>query len=155
MPRKLLSRSLLGGSVLTVLLLAGCGGGMKTVPVKGKLVLPQGLTVGQNDTVQIVFLPEMTTTGTAAAQPVAEYNPSDATFTVNLPKKNGIPPGKYKITVQISGYPSLTENPKRKEYLESLNEKFSAKTTNLMCEVAPDGAQSFTVDMNQGTVSKG
>jgi len=154
MPRKLLSRSLLGGLVLTALLLTGCGG-TKTVPVKGKLVLPQGLTVGQNDTVQIVFVPEDTSSGKAPPQPVAEFNPSDSTFTASLPKKSGIPPGKYKITVQISGYPGPGENAKRKEYLETLNEKFSPKTTPLSCEVAPEGAQSFTIDLNQGTVSKG
>jgi len=155
MPRKLLSRSLLGGLVLTALLLTGCGG-IKTVPVKGKLVLPQGLTVGQNDTVQIVFvLDEAPSSGKAAPQPVAEYNPSDSTFTASLPKKSGIPPGKYKVTVQISGYPNQQENPKRKEYIETLNEKFSPKNTTLSCEVAPEGAQSFTIDLGQGTVSKG
>jgi hypothetical protein len=156
MPRRLLSRSLLGGLVLTALLLAGCGSSLKTVPVKGKLVLPQGLNLGPSDTVQVTFVPvETPASGKAAPQPVAEVNPSDFTFTPTLPKASGIPPGKYKVTVSINGYPTGTPNAKRQEYLDNLNEAFNAKNTKLTCDVAPEGSQSFTVDMNQGTVSKG
>jgi len=154
MPRNLLSRSLLGGLALTVLLLAGCGG-KKTVSLKGKLVLPQGLTVGPNDSVEIAFVPEgAAPVGPGNPQPVATYNSADSSFVVATGKASGIPPGKYKIAVRISGYPG-SDTPERAKALEGLNARFDPKTTTLAYEVAPEGEQTITIDLSKGTVTKG
>jgi hypothetical protein len=153
MPRNLLSRSLLGGIALTLLLLAGCGG-KKTVPLKGKLVLPQGFTVAQNDSVQIVFVPEGAAPGPGNPQPVAVYNPSDSTFVVTAGKASGVPPGRYKIAVQITGYPGGADA-QRAKVLEGINGAYDQKASKMTYEVAPEGEQSITIDLGQGTVTKG
>jgi hypothetical protein len=85
------------------LVLAGCGGGAR---VTGKLTNNgQPLTVSDKGMIVVSFIQEGSQPGQPGAYPV-DLGP-DGTFTVKGTNGQGIPPGKYMISVQqLDPYPT-------------------------------------------------
>lgn len=153
--RRLLRLSMAVVTVSFVLaILAGCGGGPKYVPVKGRLVdngqpvkpsakLPPGATrLPPGDPgMKMEFI--TVKDGKAGESFGAAMNPSDATFTVPGPKDKGLAPGKYKVSIHVgaSGSP------------DALMGAFTADRTPLVVDI-PDKAQAnVTVDVGKKTVT--
>jgi hypothetical protein len=136
-------RLLLGFVSLTLLLLAGCGGG-KPRTVSGKLVLLPGTNLVASDSVNLIFVPEAQGGKTV----VADVSQNDLTFTAK------VPPGKYKISFSVQPYAGESESEKRAEAFAQTNEAFSTDSTPLTYEVTGDPSQTVTVDLAQRRVAK-
>jgi hypothetical protein len=86
--------------VLLLVLAAGCG--PPRVKAKGRLVNNgEPYRVEETDIVHMAFTP---TEGSAGHEGnyVAEFNRKDSTFQVLGKEGRGLPPGKYRITVQVN-----------------------------------------------------
>jgi len=142
-----ISLSALGLALL--LAVTGCGG-TAPVPVKGKLVLPQGYNLVETDNVQITFQPE-DETGRGGT---AEVNAKDGTFVANSASRKGVIPGKYKIAVKITPYPGMKESKERQPAFDTLNKSFDVAKSKLSCEIAPGAEQTLTIDLGKGAVTK-
>lgn len=130
--------------LLVLVLGTGCSG-TSGVTVSGKLVLPKGLKLGDNDTVTIGFHPEDASKKAATGT----YSAADNSFTAK-----DVTPGKNKITINITPYPG-PDREKKLTQLEPLNKKYSDKETKLIYDVGREGSQSITIDAETGTVTKG
>lgn len=135
---------------LTLLLATGCGVG-KGTPVSGKLVLPQGMQLAENDSVELVFFPDDPKVKRGATGTV---KPADQSFVVNTSETTGVLPGKYKISVRITPYMGAPGMDKRRLALEPLNKKFEQATTPLTFDVPAGDAVNLTIDLAKGTVTK-
>ena len=88
--------------LLLVALTAGCGSGR--VKARGRLLRDgQPLPADEPGVVHLVFIP-LAEANPAAPEGsfVAEFHRSDATFRVTGRDGRGIPPGKYRIAVQVN-----------------------------------------------------
>jgi hypothetical protein len=142
-------RLLLVVTALCLLPLAGCG--TKGYTVTGKVVLPANVKMAADDSVTILFAPE-DPKGTSAP---AEFTPSDNTFVAKGPEGKGLPPGKYKVSVQITPYPGKPESAQRATQLSGINSAYDLANTKMTYEVTKDSSQSITIDLTKGTVTKG
>src|SRR5262245_25764944 len=105
----------------------GCGG-KKGTDVTGKLVLPAGVQLAENDSINIRFIPQKEDkTGKGGGS--GGVSPTDLSFTVK-----DIAPGKYKISVNIQPYPG-SEQVKHAAAFAPLNKTFEAENTPLTYEV--------------------
>jgi hypothetical protein len=76
--------------------LAGCGGGMTTHPVSGKVTMPDGSPAKMGS---VVFEQTGTTKPISCIGPIK----SDGTYKVEVDENtSGAPPGDYKVTVLIN-----------------------------------------------------
>jgi hypothetical protein len=130
--RRLLSCAL----VLLVALNSGCGSGR--VKAKGRL-LQDGRPFPSDEpglVVHVVFIP-LAESNPAAPEgnSVAEFNREDATFRVAGRDGRGLPPGKYRISVQV--------NRKRKDIFEGA---FNAVNSKIVREVT-SSADEIVVDL--------
>jgi hypothetical protein len=126
----------------------GSGCSEKSSTISGKLVLPSGVKLEQQDSVTVGFLPDPAAEGKTGA--TAAVNIADSTFTAK-----DLKPGKYKLTVNITPYPGDPNTAKRAKAVESLNEKHNAGSTKLRYDVTNESQQSITVDLTKDSVSKG
>ena len=122
--------------------LAGCTD--KTTSVSGKLILPNDISVAENDSVTIVFMPEKDGKTIAGL-----YSPAEKTFTAKE-----IAPGSYKITVRIVPYPGK-DSDKRKATYERFNKSHDREGTKLKYEFTAEPSQSITIDADKDAVTKG
>jgi hypothetical protein len=136
--------SLLVVVALSLLALTGCKSATG-VTVNGKVILPPKLSLHDNDSVSLSFMPAEKT-GKAAP---ASVSPKDLTFTAT-----NVQPGKYKITVQFQGYPGAKDTEKRAEVFAPVNKSFDSENTKLSYEVSDTSPQSITVDLAARTVTK-
>lgn len=83
-------------------LVVGCGGGPKLVPVKGKVYVDDQ-PVGASESVKgfVVFHPDASK-GNKTQEAVQGTLEADGSFTVFTRDKEGVPPGWYKITVDLA-----------------------------------------------------
>jgi hypothetical protein len=82
---------------LAVLLVAGCGGGVKKVPVSGKVTRGgKAVTAGNTQMVQLLLVP-VVEPGQPRTNIALTFNKDDGTFTSPVP----IPEGKYRLDFQI------------------------------------------------------
>ena len=143
--------SVLACALLGLLALSGCGG-KKGVMVKGTLVFPLDLKMGEGDMVQVHFEAE----DKDGKSSPATYSANEKSFVANGPDAKGVLPGKYKITVQVSTYlgsmdkDSLARNARYQEF----NGRFDSKNSKLSYEVTGDGPQTITINLDKGTVAK-
>jgi hypothetical protein len=129
---------------LFLLLLAGCA--QRTANINGKLVLPQGMKLSQQDSVSIVFTPEDANNKTKAA---IFSQPGDDTFAVK-----DLGPGKYKVSVSITAYMGDPDAAKRNTIFEQLNTKFGPGTPVLKYEVTNEPQQNITINVSDaGTIT--
>ena len=144
MSRPLLVSRLLASCSLALVVLTGCTS-EKKVTVSGKLVLPAGVTLVENDSVQIIFARDDDPTKSGGA---ATVNPADLSFTSTMS------PGKYKIGVTFQPYPGMKESEVRAKQLSQRVGMYSVEATALRYEVTTDAKQTITINLAQGTVSK-
>jgi hypothetical protein len=138
---------LLAGALLV---LTGCGGGGKHVPVKGKIVLPPNLSLVETDSISVAFQPEESKVKPAGG----EVNPKDGTFVVyTAGSKTGVVPGKYKVFVEIKPYKGMAETPAREAAFDPLNKAYDPAASKLTYEVTP-GANNITIDLDKGSINK-
>ena len=120
---------------LGLLLLAGCGGEERVVPVRGRAtVRSQALTVGR-----IAFFPDAARGNTSKSEPRGKIEP-DGEYVLMTGEREGAPPGWYKVLVFSSEQmrDSLRGGaPTDPKWL--IHRKFTdAKTTPLSVEVVAD-----------------
>jgi len=139
-------RILLALPLVALLSLTGCSGGKGPVTVSGKLVLPNNVTLADNDNVTISFLPEEK----ADLPAVAVFSKEGGSFEC----KTTVSKAKYNITVRIEPYPGSPNAEKRAGSFETLNNAFSRDSTKLKYETTADSRQSITLDLTAGTVTK-
>lgn len=145
MPTPVAIRTRFAASALVLLFLVGCGGGAKTVPVNGKLVLPAKVKLEDTDSISVSFVPEDAANGKSG---IASLNAKDLAFTVNLQ------PGKYKVAVAITPYSGTKNADARAAVLNKELGMFNPNSTSLRYEVTSDPGQSITVDLAKSAVSK-
>ena len=103
-------------------------------PVTGKLLSGGKPLLPGKDGITLVFHPAE---GTGHTYP-ADFNNDDGTFTINGPEGKGIPPGKYKVSINRM---SINSSPA----IERMNEKFSEASTPITVEVK--GAEPVEIDL--------
>jgi hypothetical protein len=153
MTRERLGRPILALGLL-VLAVTGCGPGTGAT-VSGKVVLPAGWSFENEDAVEITLVPEDPTakrSATASASGAARG--TEVSFTAHTPQTKGVLPGRYKLGVRITPYPGMPGSEARKTKLDgAINRKYEATKGALSYEVT-DGAQTITIDLGKGTVTK-
>jgi hypothetical protein len=83
---------------LVVLFALGCGGRLKP---KGRMVRGgEPLRTGPGEGMRVVFEPVEVTGSTYDSYP-AQFNGDDGTFIVTGKDGNGLPPGKYRVSIQL------------------------------------------------------
>ena len=128
----------------SVFILAGCTQSGTTL--SGKLVPPPGAKLAENDSVTIMFHPE---DDANKKHVLGVYNAADNTFLAK-----DIPPGKYKVAVQIQPYQGSPDSEKRAKSLDVYNAKYNRENTKITYEVANDPKQSVSIDLEKGTATK-
>ena len=68
---------------------------------------------------------------------------------------NGLPPGKYKITVEAAPYSSGPDADQRRAVWNAMNKLYNTTNSKLDYEVTTDPTQTITIDLVKGTVTKG
>jgi hypothetical protein len=132
--------------VLSLLALAGCGGGTNPVEVSGKLIMPPNLKLVESDVVVLTFLPEETPEKAVTAEVI----PKEGSFTTKQ-----ILPGKHVITVVVQPYPGMPDSERRMTAFEGFNNSFTRENKKLTYEVTKDAQQSITIDLPKAKVTKG
>jgi hypothetical protein len=90
---------------LAVALAAGCGNNLLTT--RGRVV--KGGTPfkpGPGEFVRVTFVPVLPAGKRAEDYYVAEYNAADGTFQVAGKDRKGMPPGKYRVAVELDKHRS-------------------------------------------------
>jgi hypothetical protein len=113
----------------------GCGG--KRFNTKGRIILGgEPFLTKDNESMRLYFSP-IDESGTANESYAAEYNGEEGTFTVVGKDRKGLPPGKYRISIQLmAGGEDLFQN-----RLAGLKSPFT-------CEIA-DASTEVTVDLDE------
>jgi hypothetical protein len=113
----------------------GCG--ERRFNTKGRIILDgEPFVTKENESVRIFFLP-MDESGAAKESYAAEYNGVEGTFTVVGKDRKGLPPGKYRISIQLYA----RGGDLFKNRLAGLKSPFT-------CEVA-DAKTEVTVDLDE------
>jgi hypothetical protein len=87
--------------LILLALVAGCGGDL--VKAKGKLLKGgEPVKLGEKEAVRIVFVPVDKVEGKEQNMYPAEFNPEDGTFKVVGSTGTGLPPGKYRVAVELT-----------------------------------------------------
>lgn len=137
-------------------LLAGCGKPLaETVEVTGKVTFPPGLKLNDNDTTTVTFLPEGSSTAQGGS---GTFSGATGTFTAK------VPPGSYKVAVNVSPYPGEKKSDDRKNEFTKAIGKYGIPTTvggskqppanPIPYEVANTPTQAITIDLVKGTITK-
>jgi len=111
---------------------SGCGGGGSKVT--GKVVNNgQPFSLSDKGLIQLLFIPEGHDQG---QQFPASTNKPDGSFEVAGPEGKGLPPGKYRISVQVfDPYPTT----------DKLDGKFLKEKSPIVKDIS--GSQSITIDV--------
>jgi hypothetical protein len=130
---------------LLCFLAVSCSGGIRGVPVKGKVVKngkqPQ---LQEGDTLVMYFV---TTEEGRRVRSMAIYKPADGTFECNGPTRQGVPTGKLKIEM----YPSKADFPPYVDYL--FKGEFKGDKTPLEVTLTEANSQSLVIDVGTKTVT--
>jgi hypothetical protein len=118
------------------LLAGGCGSGK--LQTRGRVLKGgQPLTLPEDEYVRLTFVPVMEKGKQAMDLYVAEYNRADGSFKVAGKDLKGMPPGKYKITVEHL-----------KNRSDILKGAYSEERTPFVCEVKT-ASDEVTIDLDQ------
>jgi hypothetical protein len=113
--------------------------------VKGKVVLPAGVQVDKQDSIQITLASADGKTSVGGA-----VDPSSLTFTIGN-RETKIPAGKYKVAVSCQAYPN-PDSKTRQRQLDDAFAPFAADKTPLTVDVTGAPGQQITVDLSSKTV---
>lgn len=136
-------------AALGFLVVPGCGPSRENI--KGTVVFPPAAPPKEGDAVTISFVPEERG-GTVG---YGTFSAADRSFVVkgSSDGRSGIPPGKYKITVQASPYPGPDAD-QRQAAWQNLNNAYNTDNSKLNHEATGSGTQTITIDLTKGTVTK-
>src|SRR5262249_23026279 len=84
------------------LIVTGCGGGPTKYQTRGR-ILKNGepFLPPKDDLVRVTLVPVPEAGGKVMNWYAANYNPKDASFRASGPDGAGIPPGKYRVCVEL------------------------------------------------------
>jgi len=132
-------RLLLSALCLTIcLLVPACSSGPKTYKVTGTLVNKEKpYTVAAGGGVTLVFIP--VDAGTAVDTYPAYMDADTSKFTVEGREGKGMPPGKYRVSIQqmVPGGPPA---------INDMNERFSEAASPIIVEIT-DGKTPLVIDL--------
>src|SRR5262245_4510848 len=132
--------------VVVALFAAGCGGA-KAVKVEGKLVKSgQPYTLTEGGSLNLSFHSKGMT-GEGMVYP-ARVNATDGSFVLDGPEGRGIPPGRYKITLNRT---TESSDPASLVKLYQSNKQFTF-INGKECEVT-DESDKVTIDIGKGTIT--
>ena len=120
-------------------LIPACSSGPTTYKVKGTLLNKEKpYTVAKGGGVTIVFIPIVAATAAFDTYPT-RMDPDDSSFTVEGKEGKGMPPGKYRVSIQqmVPGGPAA---------ISEMNERFSDKNTPIIVEIT-DGKAPLVIDL--------
>jgi hypothetical protein len=121
-----------------------CSGGIRGVPVKGKVVKdgrqPQ---LQEGDTLVLYFV---STEEGRRVRSMAIYRPADGTFECNGPTRQGVPTGKLKVEM----YPSKADLPPYVDYL--FKGEFKGEKTPLEFTLTEANSLSLVIDVGKKAV---
>src|SRR5712692_8348355 len=122
--------------LLLSLLAVGCGAGY--IKAKGRVLKGGELFhPGEGEALRIILAPLEAPTGSTYDSYAAEFHPDDGTFQVKGKDGNGLPPGKYRIGLELL---------KKKEDL--FKGSLTGARSPFTCEVTSDSSQ-LVVDLDQ------
>ncbi len=137
-------------AAVCLLAVPGCEGPRETI--KGTVVFPPGAEPAQGDAVSIGFVPDVK--GAPAGS--GTFSAADRSFVVkDADGHNGLPPGKYKIIVQAAPYSSGPDADQRRAVWNDMNKRYNTDNSKLNYEVTTAPTQTITIDLVNGTVTKG
>jgi hypothetical protein len=128
--------------------ITGCSG-ETPVPVHGTVILPEGVTLGPEDSVHLTFVPTDETMKAGAARTKGPDNSFDASIVGG----KGLLPGTYKVAAKIEFYPGSTRDVQLVSYISEINSRYVQKGSKLTYTVTKDPGQSLTVDLKEGKIS--
>ncbi len=137
---------LLASALICLAGVVGCGSSSnKGVTVTGKVILPSGVHLAENDVGTVHFVAK-----NKNAKAAGTGLKKDLTF-----EFNNVPPGMYKVGVKLDAYPGTKDTEKRNEIYERVNARFNADTNSpLTYEVTANSPQAIVIDLQKSTVSK-
>ena len=147
MKRAFRSRVALPCAFLCLVGLVGCGA-KKGVELKGSVVLPKGVTLG-NGSVSVTLIPE----DKSGSEAIAKMTEKEPNLVFRRSDAQGVLPGKYKVVVRLNGYPGSPEAAKAASSYKMYNKLYDQEKTKLTCEVTGETTQSITIDLNAGKVT--
>jgi hypothetical protein len=111
--------------LILLALVAGCGGDL--VKAKGKLLKDgKPFVPGEKEAVRIVFVPVDRVEGKEQNMYPAEFKPEDGTFKVVGSTGTGLPPGKYRVAIELA---------RGKDRVDVLKGKFAPGNSPIVREV--------------------
>jgi hypothetical protein len=123
---------------VTALVVAGCTGSGK-MNTKGVILKDGGpLKVGPEDVVRVVLVPMPEDGSNPHTLFAAEFNPDKSTFIVKGPDGRGMPPGKYRVAVELLQG--------RKDVFKGA---FSSENSPLICTIQ-SSSDEIKVDVGKG-----
>jgi len=137
------------------LLVAGCGPG-KGAPVSAKVVLPPGLSLANNDQIEVTLVPDdpKVKRGASGRAEGTDKATEVVVSAINTSETTGVLPGKYKVAVRVTPYAGGQGSENRKRAFEdTINKKFATDTTPLTYEVTGD-TNNISIDLGKRTVTK-
>jgi hypothetical protein len=133
-------RVLLTSGLVLLVALSGCNTGPRTVIVKGRLTNSgKSVVPDRRSGLTMVFSPDPATGNTFPAG----FNSDDDTYSVYGPQQNGIPQGKYRVTLSMM-VPTTTADGKDlpaamaqtwRHLAEQFNSKYSGGNSPIVVEV--------------------
>jgi hypothetical protein len=124
--------------------IAGCGG-EKGAKVRGVLLEDgQPLRVAEKEGVILSLVPTQPDPESVKAQPGADFNRADSTFTFVGPGLGLVPPGEYKVCLTV----------RMREGEDRFGGAFALDKTPLTYVVTDDPEQEIVIDLTRKTVTR-
>jgi hypothetical protein len=123
--------------VVVALLVCGCGGGDGRIKARGRIVKNgKPFQLGEGEGLRIVFYPPEAS-GTTYDSYVAVFDKSNGTFRVTGKDGKGLPPGKYRVSLEHV-----------KEKKDLFNGAYSGKHTPFVGEVSGSSSE-IVIDLDK------
>ena len=141
----------IAASMFGVIVLTGCGDGVSRSAVK-VTVTSSKVKLEDTDSISVGFVAD----GAGGENALASGNPHKQPLTARpqASEGTGVKPGKYKVTVQVTPYPGLSQAEHQQE-LQQISSQYDPTNSKLMYEVVGGKEQSVTIDLDAGTVTGG
>ena len=127
--------------LLIGLLAVGCGSGY--IKAKGRVVKGgEPFRPGEGEALRIILAPLDAPEGSHYDSYAAEFHPDDSTFLVKGKDGSGLPPGKYRVGLELL---------KKKE--DQFKGRFMGRKSPFTCEVTTAGNE-VVVDLDQASAEQ-